>query len=41
MDALRGEQISIGHQVDLKRILRNSPVGLLIKAPDHWRTASN
>jgi (1->4)-alpha-D-glucan 1-alpha-D-glucosylmutase len=41
MDALRGEQISIVHQVDLKRILRNSPVGLFIKAPDHWRSASN
>jgi (1->4)-alpha-D-glucan 1-alpha-D-glucosylmutase len=41
MDALRGEQISIAHQVDLKRILRNLPVALLIKAPDHRRTSSN
>jgi hypothetical protein len=41
MDALRGEQISIVNQVDLKRILRNLPVGLFIKAPDHWRSASN
>jgi (1->4)-alpha-D-glucan 1-alpha-D-glucosylmutase len=41
MDALRGEQISIAHQVDLERILRNSPVGLLIKTPDHPRTSSN
>jgi (1->4)-alpha-D-glucan 1-alpha-D-glucosylmutase len=41
MDALRDEQISIGHEIDLKGILRHLPVALLIKAPDHWRTTSN
>jgi (1->4)-alpha-D-glucan 1-alpha-D-glucosylmutase len=41
MDALRDEHISIGHEVDLKRILRHLPVALLVKAPDHWRTAGN
>jgi (1->4)-alpha-D-glucan 1-alpha-D-glucosylmutase len=40
-NALLDEQISIGHEVDLKLILRNLPVGLFVKAPDHWRTASN
>jgi maltooligosyltrehalose synthase len=34
-NALADEQISIGHEVDLKRILRNLPVGLFVKAPDH------
>ena len=40
-NALLDEQISIGHEVDLKLILRNLPVGLFVKAPDHWRTATN
>jgi (1->4)-alpha-D-glucan 1-alpha-D-glucosylmutase len=34
-NALLGEQISIGQKVDLKRILRHLPVGLLVKTPDH------
>jgi (1->4)-alpha-D-glucan 1-alpha-D-glucosylmutase len=41
MDAFLDEQISVGHEVDLKLILRNLPVGLFVKALDHWRTASN
>jgi maltooligosyltrehalose synthase len=34
-NALLGEQISIGQKVDLKRILRHLPVGLLVKTSDH------
>jgi (1->4)-alpha-D-glucan 1-alpha-D-glucosylmutase len=34
-NALLDEQISIGHEVDLKLILRNLPVGLFVKAPAH------
>jgi (1->4)-alpha-D-glucan 1-alpha-D-glucosylmutase len=40
-NALLAEQISIGHEVDLKQILRGLTVGLLVKAPDHRRTTSN
>jgi maltooligosyltrehalose synthase len=40
-NAFRDELISIGHDVDLKLILRNLPVGLFVKAPDHCRTESN
>jgi len=35
LDVLSDEQISIGNDVALERILRNLPVALLIKAPDH------
>jgi maltooligosyltrehalose synthase len=34
-NALLDEQISIGQKVDLKRILRHLPVGLLVKTPNH------
>ena len=40
-NALLDEQISIGQKVDLKRILRHLPVGLLFKIPDHRRATSN
>ena len=40
-NALVDEQISIDHEVELTRILRHLPVGLLVKAQDHWRTAGN
>jgi (1->4)-alpha-D-glucan 1-alpha-D-glucosylmutase len=40
-NALLGEQISVGQQVDLKRILRHLPVGLLVKTPDHRQATSN
>jgi hypothetical protein len=40
-NALLGEQISIGQQVGLKRILRHLPVGLLVKTPDHRQATSN
>jgi (1->4)-alpha-D-glucan 1-alpha-D-glucosylmutase len=40
-NVLQDEQISIGQKVDLKRILRHLPVGLLVKTPDHRRATNN
>jgi maltooligosyltrehalose synthase len=40
-NAFLDEQISIGDEVDLKQILCDLPVGLLVKAPDHGRTTIN
>jgi len=40
-NALLDEQISIDQKVDLKRILRHLPVGLLVKTPDHRQTTIN
>jgi (1->4)-alpha-D-glucan 1-alpha-D-glucosylmutase len=38
---LLDEQISIDHEVDLKRIFRHLPVSLLVKTPDRLQSASN